>query len=182
MIDFYKKNKFDVIVIFSFIIFVIASYLIGLDSGKEIFEVKFSMFIVEMMQILPLMFILVGLIDVWIPKSFAEKYIGQSSGLKGNFSMIILAMFQAGPLYGAFPVACILWKKGASIRNIYLYIGAFSSMKIPMLTFEIGFLGLKFSLLRSLITLPVFYTIAVILEKSLSATDFEVKSLSKGQQ
>jgi uncharacterized membrane protein YraQ (UPF0718 family) len=38
-------------------------------------------------------------------------------------------------------------------------------MKIPMLSFEIGLLGLKFSLMRTLLSLPVFILIAVIMEK-----------------
>lgn len=37
--------------------------------------------------------------------------------------------------------------------------------KIPMITFEIGFLGLKFSLLRILITIPVFILIGIIMGK-----------------
>ena len=82
---------------------------------------------------------------------------------------------QAGPLYGAFPVTYLLWKKGCSIRNIFIYLGAFSTIKLPMLTFEIGFLGLKFSLLRTLFTLPVFIVISVIMEKYLQKKQFEVK-------
>jgi hypothetical protein len=37
--------------------------------------------------------------------------------------------------------------------------------KIPMISFEIGFLGWRFSLLRTLITLPVFIMIAYGMEK-----------------
>jgi len=84
--------------------------------------------------------------------------------------MILLAMLQAGPLYGAFPVAYMLWKKGTSVRNIFIYIGAFTTMKIPMLSFEIGFLGLKFSLLRTILSMPVFIIIAVIMQKKFGKT------------
>lgn len=87
----------------------------------------------------------------------------------------MLAKLQAGPLYGAFPFAYILWKKGCSIRNVFIYLGAFSTIKIPMITFEIGFLGLKFSLLRTLITLPVFIIIGYIMEWYLKDKNFEVK-------
>jgi uncharacterized membrane protein YraQ (UPF0718 family) len=38
-------------------------------------------------------------------------------------------------------------------------------MKIPMLSFEIGYLGLKFSLLRTLFALPIFIIIAILMEK-----------------
>lgn len=83
-------------------------------------------------------------------------------------------MAQAGPLYGAFPVTYLLWKKGASIRNIFIYIGAFCTIKIPMITFEIGFLGWKFSILRTLLSLPIIILIAFIMEKYLKNRKFEV--------
>ena len=136
---------------------------------------NFWMFFVEMVTFLPLMFILIGVIDVWFPKEKVERHIGTGSGFKGMLWMILLAMFQAGPLYGAFPVTYLLWKKGCSIRNIFIYLGAFSTMKLPMLTFEIGFLGLKFSLLRTLFTLPVFLLISFIMEKYLQKKQFEVR-------
>jgi len=69
----------------------------------------------------------------------------------------------------------MLWKKGASIKNIFIYLGAFSTLKIPMLTFEIGFLGLKFSLLRTLVTLPVFILIGKIMEIYLRDKYFEIR-------
>jgi len=128
----------------------------------------------EMAAFLPLMFILIGIIDVWLPQSLIERHVGTGSGMRGSVWVILLAMLQAGPLYGAFPVAQLLWKKGCSTRNIFIYLGAFVTIKIPMLTFEIGFLGLRFSLLRTLITLPVFIAIAYIMEASLKANGFAV--------
>jgi uncharacterized membrane protein YraQ (UPF0718 family) len=84
-------------------------------------------------------------------------------------------MAQAVPLYGAFPVAYLLHKKGASIRNIFIYIRAFCTIKIPMLAFEIGFLGLKFSILRTVFSLPVIILIALIMERYFKNKPFEVK-------
>lgn len=140
---------------------------------------NFWMFFKEMIMFLPLMFVLVGLIDVWFPKEKVEKYINKESGIKGILLVILLAMFQAGPLYGSFPVAYLLWKKGSSIKNIFIYLGAFSTLKIPMLSFEIGFLGLRFTLLRTLFTLPLFIIIGYIMEWILKDTDFEVKNVVK---
>lgn len=138
---------------------------------------NFWMFFVEMLTFLPLMFILIGIIDVWFPKDKVERHIGRESGFKGMLWMIFLAMLQAGSLYGALPVTYLLWKKGCSIRNIFVYLGAFSTIKIPMLTFEIGFLGLKFSLLRTVLTLPVFILIGFLMEYYLKNRDFEIKQL-----
>jgi uncharacterized membrane protein YraQ (UPF0718 family) len=165
-----KKYVFIVL----FILFVVCSYFFQLSAGKEIGR-NFTMFFTEMITFLPMMFILIGLFDVWFPKEKVEKHIGKDTGIKGTLWVILLAMLQAGPLYGAFPVAYLLWKKGSSIRNIFIYLGAFSTLKIPMLAFEIGFLGLKFSILRSLITLPVFILIASLMESYLKNKQFELK-------
>lgn len=127
-----------------------------------------------MLMILPCMFILIGLFDVWIPKEKIEKHIGEGSGLKGMGLMILLAIIQPGSLYVAFPFAHLLWKKGTSLRNIFIYVGMFSAAKIPMLTFEIGFLGLKFSMIRLILTIPVFILIAVIMERNLRNKSYEI--------
>jgi uncharacterized membrane protein YraQ (UPF0718 family) len=157
-----------------FILFVLISYLLNFSIGVKISN-NFWLFFREMITFLPLMFILIGLFDVWIPKEKIEKHIGKESGIKGIFWIVILATLQAGPLYAAFPVAYLLWKKGCSIKNIFIYLGAFSTLKIPMLTFEIGFLGLKFSLLRTLFTLPVFILISEVMELYLRDKNFEIK-------
>ena len=162
------------ILMLMFCVFIIASYCFNLDFGYKIGN-NFWIFFKELITFLPFMFILVGLFDVWFPKEKVEKYIGKESGIKGTFWVILLAMLQAGPLYGAFPVAYLLWKKGCSIRNVFIYLGAFSTLKIPMLTFETGFLGIKFTLLRTAFTLPVFIIIAVLMEAYLKNKNFEIK-------
>jgi len=164
----------EYILVILFGIFIVGSRLVNFTPAKTIRN-NFWLFFVEMITFLPFMFILVGLFDVWFPKERVEKHIGEGSGIKGTIWCILLAMLQAGPLYGAFPVAYLLWKKGCSIRNIFIYLGAFSTLKIPMLTFEIGFLGLKFSLLRTLVTLPIFILIGEIMEIYLRNKNFEIK-------
>jgi uncharacterized membrane protein YraQ (UPF0718 family) len=178
MKEYLKKFKIDIIILVFFGLFVLFSYILKYSNGIEITD-NFVKFFIEMISFLPLMFILIGLFDVWFPKEKIEKHIGKDSGFLGTFWVILLAMLQAGPLYGAFPVAYLLWKKGSSIKNIFIYLGAFSTMKIPMLTFEIGFLGLKFSLLRTIITLPVFILIGYLMERLFENKNFEVKNPNK---
>lgn len=156
-----------------FVIFSIVSYLLGFKPGQVI-DSNFTEFFIEMISFIPFLFIIIGLFDVWFPKEVLEKHIGRESGAKGIFLVILLAMLQAGPLYGAFPVAYILHKKGASVRNIFIYLGAFSSLKFPMLGIEIGYLGIKFSILRTLISLPLFILVGYLMEY-LIGSSFEVK-------
>lgn len=174
MKEFIKKNRFNLLLILLFVIFTIGSFLFDFEEGKTIFKIHFFTFFKEMILFLPFMFILIGLGDVWISKEKVEKHIGESSGIKGTIFIILLSMAQAGPLYGAFPVTYLLWKKGASIRNIFIYIGAFCTIKIPMLSFEIGFLGLKFSLIRTLLSIPIIIIIAIVMEKYLKNKKFEI--------
>ena len=55
--------------------------------------------------------------------------------------------------------------KGMAPRNVFIYLGAFSAAKIPMLTFEVAFLGWQFSLVRTAVTLPVFIALGYLLER-----------------
>jgi uncharacterized membrane protein YraQ (UPF0718 family) len=171
---FLEKNKWSLIIFIAFAAFTIASFFLNIQAGKEIYRRNFVLFIKEMIFFLPFMFILIGLADVWISKEKVEKNIGEGSSIKGTVFVILLSMLQAGPLYSAFPVAYLLWKKGTSIRNIFIYIGAFSTLKLPLLMFEIGFLGWKFSIVRSLVTLPIIILIALIMERYLKNKNFEV--------
>jgi len=159
-----------------YLVATVLSLLLGFNPGKAVFS-NFTQFFIEMVTFIPFLFIIVGLLDVWFPREKIEKHIGQDSGIKGIFLMIILAMLQAGPIYGAFPVAYILFKKGASIRNVFIYLGAFSSVKIPMLGMEIGYLGVGFTLARTLVALPLFVAIGYFMEWYLKDKNFRINSL-----
>ncbi|OGC32884.1 hypothetical protein A2311_00035 [candidate division WOR-1 bacterium RIFOXYB2_FULL_48_7] len=146
-----------------FLLFSAGSAVFNFLPGQKILA-NFNFFLFELITFLPLMFLLVGLFDVWVPKESIERHIGAEAGWQGFFWVVLLAMMQAGPLYGAFPVAYILSRKGASVRNIFVYLGVFSCLKIPLLTFEVNFLGLQFTLLRTLFSLPLFYLIGLLME------------------
>jgi hypothetical protein len=70
------------------------------------------------------------------------------------------------PGFIAFPLAAALSKKGCAARYVFIYLGAFSVMKLPMLSFEISFLGWRFSLIRLALTLPVFVIIGLVMGRS----------------
>jgi len=98
--------------------------------------------------VIPPIFILLGLLDVWVPREKMIRFMGPGSGVKGRVLAFLLGSFAAGPLYGAFPFAAVLMKKGADFTNILIFIGAWSTTKIPMLLFEMSALGERFALSR----------------------------------
>ena len=142
--------------------------------GKSVTDITLSQ-LKEMLLVIPPIFILLGLLDIWVPKEIMVKYMGEGSGLKGVVLAILIGSAAAGPLYGAFPVAAVFMKKGVKFKNILIFIGAWSTTKIPMLLFEISSLGARFALTRLLIDIPGIIIIAHIL--SLLISREEVKSM-----
>lgn len=122
----------------------------------------------EMVLVIPPIFVLLGLLDIWIPRETMVKYMGEGSGLKGILLSIFIGSAAAGPLYGAFPIAAVFMKKGVKFSNILIFIGAWSTTKIPMFLFEVAALGTKFAVTRLLVDIPGIIIIAIILAKLVS--------------
>lgn len=120
-----------------------------------------------MLLVIPPIFILLGLLDVWVPREKMIKVMGENAGVKGPILAFLLGSFAAGPLYGAFPFAAVLMKKGASFANILIFIGAWSTTKIPMLLFEIASLGLRFALSRLIIDIVGIIVIALAIQATI---------------
>ena len=114
----------------------------------------------EMLLFIPPVFILLGLLDVWVPRETMVRYMGEDSGLKGIILSFILGSAAAGPLYGAFPIAAVFMKKGVKFTNVLIFIGAWSTTKIPMFLFEFTSLGGMFAVTRLLIDIPGIIIIA----------------------
>lgn len=118
----------------------------------------------EMALIIPPVFILMGLMEVWIPKEKIQKWLGSGSGIKGAGIALALGTLPTGPLYVAFPMTSTLIRKGASITNMVVFLGAWAALKIPQLMVEIEFLGLSFTLLRFGLTLLALVLIGLMME------------------
>lgn len=119
----------------------------------------------EMLSVLPPIFILLGLLDVWVQRETMIKLMGENSGYMGIILAFILGSAAAGPLYAAFPIAGVLLKKGSKFSNVLIFIGAWSTTKIPMLLFETTSMGWKFMLTRFIIDIPGIALIAFLTEK-----------------
>jgi uncharacterized membrane protein YraQ (UPF0718 family) len=126
-----------------------------------------------MLLVIPPIFLLLGLLDVWVPRETMMKFMGPGSGIKGPVFGFLLGSAAAGPLYGAFPVASVLMKKGASFPNILIFIGAWSTTKIPMLLFEMKALGYQFALVRLAIDIVGIGLIAFALKAAVSQKEID---------
>lgn len=158
---------------FALILVLILFYIFKPELGHKatqgtILNVK------EMLSILPPVFILLGLLDVWVNRETMMKYMGEGSGIKGVILAFLLGSCAAGPLYVAFPIAGTLLKKKASVFNVFIFVGAWSTTKIPMFLFETGSMGWKFSVLRLVLSIIGIVIIAVTLDKTTSKEDKDI--------
>ncbi len=154
----YTKQIF----IFIYLLFISISYIFDFLPGQEIGQNFFSFFIV-MCKILPCAFVLIGLFDVWVKRETIEKHMGSESNAMSYVWAILLAAPTVGGLYLAFPVMDSLYRKGAKWSVIFTYLGAAAITRIPMTTFEISFLGVKFALIRLCVSLPLVIISSILL-------------------
>lgn len=126
-----------------------------------------------MALIIPPIFLLLGLLDVWVPRETLMKFMGEKSGIKGKLIAFAIGSAAAGPLYGAFPVASVLMKKGAGFTNVLIFIGAWSTTKIPMLLFEMQSVGVRFALARLAIDIPGIIIIAWLVKRLMPQKEIE---------
>ncbi|WP_373076278.1 permease [Fusobacterium mortiferum] len=139
--NFVKRYRFFLILL----VINISLLFISPEIGKKSFSITYDN-LLEMLGVIPPIFILLGVLLSFI--------IGATA---------------AGPLYAAFPVAGVLLRKGTSIFNVLIFIGAWSTMKIPLLIFESTALGYSFSMLRlglNIVGIPVIaFIISVFLKE-----------------
>jgi uncharacterized membrane protein YraQ (UPF0718 family) len=127
-----------------------------------------------MLAILPPIFLLIGLLDVWVPREQFMRFMGEKSGAVGVSLSILLGAAAAGPLYAAFPLAAIMIQKGVKFSNVLIFLGAWSTMKIPMVLFEITSLGSHFALTRWVISV-----VGIIIMASLIGRTFKDQEIAE---
>ena len=142
------------------------------EVGQKVVETTLYQ-LKEMVLVIPPIFILLGLLDVWVPKQTMVKFMGEKSGLKGILLALFIGSAAAGPLYGAFPVAAVFMKKGVAFTNILIFLGAWSTTKIPMFLFEVASLGPVFAVTRLLIDIPGIIIIAYLLSALMPKAEIE---------
>lgn len=163
-------NRYKFFIILAIINFLIIIFLP--DIGNKSISITWKNTL-EMLSVIPPIFILLGLLDVWVKRETMVKYMGEGSGFIGILLAFFLGSAAAGPLYAAFPVAGVLLKKGSKLSNVLIMLGAWSTTKIPLLLFEASSMGLKFTALRLVLDLFGIAAIAYTTEKLLNNAEKE---------
>ena len=169
-----KGNLFLVLVVLAYIIMFIMKPPMGIESVKNS-----GYYIKEMLMIMPVIFVLTALLDMWVPKEKIMKLLGKDAKAKGVFLAFAVGSISAGPIYAAFPMCVMLHKKGASIRNIIIILSSWAVIKVPMLLNETKFLGPKFMIIRWILTVIAIIIFSWIAAKMLKDEDLPEETATK---
>jgi len=155
--------------------FIVISAAINFSPGKQI-GFNFIYFWADLIKVLPFAFVLIGLFEVWVERETVERHLGEESGAKGYFWGMVLSSITVGGVFVAFPVAYSLHKKGAGFGVIFTYIGASAVCRIPMNLFELSFMGIKFTVIRLAVSLPLVVLSSVLLGRYLKKQNYEIRN------
>lgn len=145
----------------------IGGKITGCCMGDKLFT-NLWMYLKTLLLLLPPVFVLIGLFEVWVPQTVIEKHFGESHGFGAWFWLMMLGATIVGGLYVALPLGYALYQKGTHLRLIYGFLGFSTICRIPMTFFEASFLGLKFTIIRYLVSLPLAIISSIILERLVS--------------
>lgn len=137
-----------------FALFVAGSLIAGYPPGEAIGG-NFLGFSVQMLKILPCVFVLVGLFDVWIKQATVERHLGYGSSRLSYLWAVLLAGTTVGGLHVAFPVAQALYVKRAKLGVVLAFLSSAGICRVPMTLFEASFLGWRFTCVRFAVSLPL---------------------------
>jgi uncharacterized membrane protein YraQ (UPF0718 family) len=168
-----KMSKSMIVILILAALFIVTGFIFDFTPGKEI-GFNFRDFFVRMVRILPFAFILIGLFEVWVKRETVERHLGIESGWQGYAWAILLSGTTVGGLYVAFPIAYALHNKGARLSVIFTYLSSAAITRIPMSIFEASFLGVKFTAIRILVSLPLVIMSSMFLGNYLTHRKFQI--------
>ncbi len=121
-----------------------------------------------MVTLLPPVFVLLGLLDVWVEREKVTRLLGEKSGGASALVALVLGSVAAGPIHAAFPVAAALLRKGSTLANALVFVGAWSATKVPLLLFEMSAMGWRITLSRLIIDVPGLLAVAWLTDKTVT--------------
>ncbi|MGM0396789.1 MAG: permease [Bacillota bacterium] len=156
-----------------FLLFSLISWIVSFGPGIAVWS-NFLVFARDMVLILPPAFVLIGLFDVWAKRESVEKHFGDNNNPLRFLWSVLLASTTVGGTFVAFPLANSMYHKGAKFSSIITYITAASLFMIPMSIMEASMLGIKFTVIRLIGSLPFIIIGAILLEKYFEKSGYEL--------
>ncbi len=100
-------------------------------------------------------FAIVGYVSVLAPRELVQAWIGPDSGWQGLFAAEAVGMLLPGGPYIVFPLIAALYESGAGLGPAVTLTTSWATLALLSLSFEIPFMGWRFTLVRWPLALAV---------------------------
>jgi uncharacterized membrane protein YraQ (UPF0718 family) len=100
------------------------------------------------LPLLLIAFIIAGYVKVLAPQDLVSSWIGPDSGWRGLLVGTGAGMLLPGGPYVVFPLIAALYQAGAGVGPTLAIITSWSALALLTVSFELPFLGWRFTLLR----------------------------------
>lgn len=139
--------------------------IIGLMDFELFMEVilSFKNILLRVLPILPLIFGLIFVSDLFLKPEKTKKYLGSESGLRGYLISVFGGIISTGPIYMWYPLLKDLKEKGmrTSLVAVFLYNRA---IKIPLLPMMVLYFGWSFVILLTILMIIFSLINGIIVE------------------
>jgi uncharacterized membrane protein YraQ (UPF0718 family) len=135
-----------VLVVLAGLMLVLAAYRQDGSLGKGL-KLSWTAF----RRTIPLLlaaFAIVGYVEQLAPQELVSTWIGPESGAKGILIGEAAGVLMPGGPYAIFPLISALYQAGAGIGPTLAMITSWSSLALLSASFELPFLGWRFTLIR----------------------------------
>ena len=100
------------------------------------------------LPLLLLAFAIVGYVNVLSPQTLVEAWLGPDSGWGGLLLAETVGVFLPGGPYVVFPLIAVIYEAGAGLGPAVTLITSWATLALISVTFELSFLGWRFSAVR----------------------------------
>jgi len=170
----YSKKNIQLLLVVLFAMGLGVSFLFDYAPGTQAGR-KFGDVMIEMLKILPCAFVLIALFEQWVKRETVIRHLGDGCSVRGYLWALLLGSMTVGGLYVAFPLAYTLYKKGASLKVVFSFLGFAGVCRIPMVLFEVGFMGLKFTLIRLAVAIPLMLIFGICIGSLLGKRGYQIQ-------
>ncbi|MCD6238476.1 MAG: permease [Thermotogae bacterium] len=94
-------------------------------------------------------FLLIGLFDAFVPRSFVVSIVGRGKGLLSILTSALAGTIVAGPVSSAYPLGAFLLKKGATIAATAVFLNSWVMVGFVSIPYEISIFGKRFTFARN---------------------------------
>jgi len=100
------------------------------------------------LPLLVVAFAIVGYVNILSPQNLVQAWIGPGSGWQGLLLAEGVGMLLPGGPYVVFPLIAVLYQAGAGLGPAVTLITSWATLALLSVTFELPFMGWRFTLVR----------------------------------